>query len=86
MTKVKVFRFRVSNFTSTFNEEKKCKANTHERKCLSQLVTEEEIECTINSFLTGKELVSINVNTIDINYHNNGYGNIVDIIYTIAYK
>lgn len=83
--KVKVFKFRVSNATSSI-----CSGDEHKswyREKVSELVTQLEIESIVNKFLeTVDVLVDIKVNTVDVEYHNNGRGNTVDMIYTVIYE
>lgn len=82
--KVKLFRFRVSNNTSiAFNGDKGTKWYIQDAK---ELHSEIVIENVINRFLLDKELISLNVSTVDVGYHNNARGNTIDLIYTITYK
>jgi hypothetical protein len=84
MKKVKIFRFRINSISSVIFEgdEKELWYNNG----LIELESIEKVEETINVFLTHKELVSMNVSTIDVRTHRNGRGNTVDLIYTIVYK
>lgn len=89
MAKIKVFKFEVSNFVyGTTKEEflKDGKSEGYYDKYFNTLVTPEQIEDTVNSFLEGKELISLNINTIDVHYPNNGYENTVELVYTITYN
>ena len=84
MSKVKVFRFEVSNSTSAALSDdlnSACYKNNQKK-----LVSEEMIESIINEFIKDKNIESINTNNIDINYHNNGRGNTIHLIYTILYS
>lgn len=82
--RVKVFRFKVSNWTSSAFESDKEKSNYYDS--LKELVSEHDIEESVNSFITDKEVVSITVTPVDVHYHNNGRGNDIDLVYTILYK
>lgn len=84
--RVKVFRFRVSNAASSpcGSSDKK---ELWFRERMSELISPEQIEDTVNSFLDAvNRVVGIEVNTVDVNYHNNARGNTVDLIYTIMYE
>ena len=88
MKKIKVFRFEVSNWAMNIPEVENIseeKMPFYDRKKLNEIVTENEIEETINDFIKDKIKVEIKVNTIDVNYHNNGRCNTVHMIYTIVY-
>ena len=84
MLKVKVFKFRVSNAASAMHDDDKSSA--YFIKIQKELVSEKDIEETINNFIAGKDIVDIKINNIDVQYHNNARGNTVDLIYTIMYK
>lgn len=84
MAKVKIFKFRVSNASSSVSEEDVNSAWYKKTKSLLQ--TEEEIESTINDFIKDKTLIDIKINTIEVNWHNNGRGNTVDLVYTIIFS
>ena len=90
MAKIKVFKFEVSNFIygTTKEEYLKDSFNTEEyyNEYFNKLATPEQIEDTVNSFLEDKELINLNVNTVDIHYPNNGYENTVELVYTITYN
>ena len=82
--KVKVFKFRVSNAASApFKDDK---GKEWYKKCIDALKSPEDIEKELSEFMKGKEIISVLTNTIDVEYHNNGRGNTVDLIYTIMYK
>ena len=82
--KVKVFKFLVSNPASSMlaGDEK----NASFRECMSQLKKPEDIENVINAFCCDKDVIGINVNEIDVKYHNNGRGNTIELWYTIIYR
>lgn len=82
--KVKVFRFKVSNASShclTGDENQ-----LWYRKEKAEIVSEKQIESTINQFLIDKELINLQISPVEVNYHNNARGNTIDLIYTITYK
>lgn len=89
MIKIKVFRFEVSNASSS-----PCNQDVDTawyKKAQSRLATETDIEDTINEFLKtikyrGMKFVSLEVTPIPVNYHNNGRGNAIHLVYTILYK
>lgn len=84
MDKVKVFRFRVSNWTTlSFDKDKKMLAHTEAQK---ELVSEEQIEEIINNFIVDKQVKDIIVNTVDVHFHNNGRSNSIDLVYTVLYR
>ncbi len=82
-TMVKVFRFRVSNASSHASSDDKEKSWYINGK--KELISEKQIETTINTFIKGKSNVSIIVTPIPVSYHNNARGNTIDLIYTITY-
>lgn len=86
MAKIKVFKFEVSNSVYGISREEYNHNTSYYDKCIDRLSSLEQIEDTINSFLEDKELISLNTNTVDVNYHNNGYRNTVELVYTITYN
>lgn len=84
MAKIKVFKFEVSNWSSAaFTDQ----IGTQKHKnAQARLATEEKIESTIDDYIADKEVISINANTVDLHYHNNGRGNTIQLIYTILYS
>lgn len=82
--KIKVFKFKISNWTSVcFDEDKR----TPDYKAKqAELATEEQIEQTINDFIKDKQNVSITVTPVDVHYHNNGRSNDIELVYTIMYQ
>lgn len=83
--KIKVFRFEVSNFTSTMSKKEVCE-RTYSLEVSERLATTEYIEDTINEFIKGKEVIDIKTDVIHTEYHNNGRSNTMHMIYTIMYK
>ena len=82
--KVKVFRFTVSNASSAASSDDIGKAWYSEQK--KKLSTEKDIEKALNKFMETVRVIDIKTNTVDVNYHNNGRGNTVDMIYTVLYE
>lgn len=81
---IKTFRFRVSNAASSaFSDDINTNWYTERVK---ELVSEAEITKKINKFINDKEVIDIKITPVDVNYHNNGRGNTVDLIYTIIYR
>ena len=84
MKKIKVMKFLVSNPASRPLGDD-VKEDWYKYK-LSQLHTEEYIEHKLNDFFKKYPSASIvSVNKVDVNYHNNGRGNTIELWYTIQY-
>jgi len=49
-------------------------------------ISAERIEEIVNEFSLDKEIIDIRINNVDVNYHNNGYSNTIELWYTIMYK
>lgn len=81
---VKIMRFRVSNAASSPCSDD-YGTGWYKRE-LNELDGISEIEEIINDFIYRKKVISIQVSTVDVKYHNNARGNTVDLIYTILYK
>ena len=82
--KIKVFKFLVSNWTSKNSDDDIGKRDySIARARLSEPST---IEKTINEFCKNKDIIDIKINSIDVGYHNNGRGNLIELWYTIMYK
>jgi predicted CoA-binding protein len=82
--KIKIFRFEVSNVASGA-----CAEDVNQpwySKNIEKLATNEEIEDKINTFIKDKCLIEIKINNIDIDYHNNGRGNHIELLYTVIYR
>lgn len=86
MKKIATFKFEVSNAaslptSSDIGTNWYCSA----RKKLS---TPQKIDDRINEFMSnlGCEIIDIRINTVEVNYHNNGRGNTVELWYTIIYE
>ena len=82
--KIKVFKFEVSNAANC-----PLRGDENERWFdikQSKLVTPEKIEKIINDFCSDKSIVNININNVDVQYHNNGRGNTIELWYTIMYN
>lgn len=80
--KVKVFKFLVSNWTSIVRAD----MDRNFDRGRAELATPEEIERTVNDFLSDREIISVTVNSVDVNYHNNGRGNKIELWYNIVYS
>lgn len=84
MKQIKVFKFRVSNASSSVFEDDK-KQSWYIKK-QNELDNQNTIEDVVNNFCKNHNVIDITTSTIDVNYHNNGRGNTVDLIYTIIYE
>ena len=84
MTKIKVFRFMVSNWASGATDDDK--SGAYYNRAIREIKTESDIETEINAFTKNKNVVNILVNNVDVKYHNNARGNTIDLIYTIIYE
>ena len=82
--KVKSFRFRVSNWT--LNPSPKDKEDSHFVVAADEVKCCEEIDYVLNRFMQSVKVIDVKVSTIDVNYHNNGRGNKVDMMYTVLYE
>ncbi len=82
--KIKVFRFRVSNWAS--HALKNDIGTTSYEEALSEIDDETTIENVVNDFIKDKTDVSIIVTPVEVSHHNNARGNTVDLVYTISYK
>ena len=76
-TKIRVFRFPASRNKFVRNGE---------RTFLCERLNTSDVEAEINDFMQYHNIISVNVNTVDCRYHNNGGYNDVDIVYTIVYQ
>ena len=85
---IKTFRFRVSNATSSAFESDKEDAWYKERS--KELTSEDEITQRINKYINttipDRRVIDIKITPVNVNYHNNGRGNTIDLIYTIMYE
>jgi hypothetical protein len=82
--KIKVFKFEVSNASSKAFSDDKQKDWYYTQQ--ARLKTPNEIEDIINEFCKDKDVVDIKIQTVDVEYHNNGRGNTIELWYTIMYK
>ncbi len=76
-TKIRVFRFPASR--SKYESD-------GERRFHCQRLNTSDVEAEVNDFMQYHNIISVNVNTVDCRYHNNGGYNDVDIVYTIVYQ
>lgn len=84
MKKIKIFGFEVSNSAShplSKDENESWFAPQQKKLC-----KENDMERIINAFSEDKNVIDISVNTVDVNYHNNGRGNTIRLVYTIVYE
>ena len=83
--KVKNFRFRVSNWTSRpcLGDE----TNPLFYEGAKEVYDCEQIDEILDDFLKdANRIIDIRVTPIEVNKHNNGKGNTVDLIYTFLYE
>jgi len=83
MSKIKVFEFEVCN-SATWDT--KGLSQEWLKRCQERLFNMSDIENTINDFLKDKKLIDIKINNVDVNYHNNGRTNTINLIYTILFE
>ncbi len=84
MVNVKVFKFEVSNQTSSPIDGDERSAGFREAAC--RISSQEHIDNALNAFLRDVKLISMHTNTIDVKYHNNARGNTIWLVYTIVYE
>lgn len=82
--KIKVFKFEVSNSSCIAFSDDKEKEWYHKKQ--AKLKSPSDIEDEINGFCEGKDIVDIKVQNVDMDYHNNGRSNTIELWYTIMYK
>ena len=82
--KIKVYKFEVSN-GSRCELEGDSKESWF-RIARSKLINPDQIEKIINDFCHGKDIINININNVDVKYHNNARGNTIELWYTIIYN
>jgi hypothetical protein len=80
--KIKVFKFKVSNYGYMESAEYKSKLGKEYRDINDELV----IEGTVNNFIKDKKVIDIKTNNVEVSYHNNGHANLVELYYTIIYE
>lgn len=83
--KIKVFKFEVSNASSSPFGNDDCKQKWFQEK-QDKLIGPTQIESIINNFCCEKDIIDIKINNVDVEYHNNGRGNTIELWYTIMYK
>ena len=84
MTKAKIFRFIVSNWSSHAFEDDKKKSSY--RAAQDELDTPEDIEATINHFAACHLVKDVKISSVESHHHNNGRGNTVELYYTVLYE
>lgn len=82
--KIKVFKFEVSNPTSSPCSDDYKFEWFQEKK--DSLYTPAQVEDIVNNFCKDKSIFDIKVNNVDVQYHNNARGNTIELWYTIIYK
>ena len=83
--KVKLFRFEVSNNSSNDHIIENRNQPWYQQ-AINDLYTEEQIENEINDFIRDKDVVSIEVSTIEVIHRALSVGNTIHLLYTIAYN
>lgn len=81
--RIKVFRFRLSNWTSSPLKDDRLNPRFKEQSLLVD--TPERIESIVNGFCSEHDVVDIKTTHIDVEYHNNARGNTIDVLYSIVY-
>lgn len=82
-TKIKTFKFEVCNVsTHIFNVDKQNMRYKDEAK---KIISPDTIDKTINDFIADKDVININIKTVEEHYHNNGRGNTVALWIIIHY-
>ena len=82
--KIKVFKFEVCNASSrAFIDDK---GKEWYRNCQARLISPEQIEKIVNNFCADKTVMDIKIQSVDVEYHNNGRSNTIELWYTIMYK
>lgn len=82
--KIKVFKFEVSNTSSSPCSDDYKQKWFQEKK--DRLYTPAQVEGIVNNFCKDKSIFDIKVNNVDVQYHNNARGNTIELWYTIIYK
>ena len=89
MTRVEILKFKVSNWAShAFTSDER---GSSYRQALADMVTPNEMKRKVNEALEdieweGGVIKDIHVNELMIHQHNNGRGNMIDMVYTIVYE
>lgn len=84
---IKVFKFQVSNWASSPSDSDR--GTTRYRSALENVFTPQEVESRVNNWIDCNptyQVKDIRVNTVDVEYHNNGRGNTIELWYTIIYE
>lgn len=82
--RVKTFMFEVTNWSSrAFDDDK----NTQSfRESKAKLKSAEEIDEEVNHFCDSVKVADIQTSVLHQQYHNNGRGNTMILVYTILYS
>lgn len=87
MRKVKIFNATVSNWTTAGGTLEEIRSK-YFQQAAKQVLTPHQVEETINHWAEcgGYEIVDIKVTAVEIQHHNNGATNTVELWYTILYE
>ena len=83
LTGIKTFKFEVCNASCyPFPDDEN---TTWFRNQRNNIVSPDTIDDTINDFIVDKDVININIKTVEEHYHNNGRGNTVTLWVIIHY-
>ena len=87
MKKVEIFKTTVSNWTTAGGTPSEL-SSKYFQEAAKQVLTPQQIEEAINHWAEcgGYEIVDIKVTTVEIQHHNNGATNTVELWYTVLYE
>ncbi len=87
MRKVEIFKATVSNWTTAGASPSEL-SSRYFQQAAKQVLTPQQIEKEINHWAEcgGYEIVDIKVTAVEIQQHNNGGTNTVELWYTILYE
>lgn len=83
LTGIKTFKFEICNASSHPLTGDETSVWFKDRK--KDIVSPDTIDKTINDFIIDKDVININIKTVEEHYHNNGRGNIVTLWIIIHY-
>ena len=85
MVQIKVLKFPVTNFAYGMvgRDERDIRRFADAN---AKLATPEHIQKTVNDFCKEHNVRDIQVTSVDVDYHNNGYHNMIELYYTIIYE
>lgn len=86
MKRIAVFKYAVSNWAKGAKDNDRG-TRSYDR-AIAQLCTPDEIEASINTWaeVNGYDICEVKVTPVDVEYHNNGRGNTVELWYTVVYQ